>query len=99
MAIPFEARLPGTPLGVRMLRREMAGIAADCGMDAEGVADVKLAVTEAATNAVMRAYSETGREASGFTRSSTVWWSPRPHATSSRWHGSFLAPRRELTPA
>jgi anti-sigma regulatory factor (Ser/Thr protein kinase) len=36
----------------------MAGIAADCGMDAEGVADVKLAVTEAATNAVMHAYAE-----------------------------------------
>ena len=64
MAIPFEARLPGTPLGVRMLRREMAGIAADCGMDAEGVADVKLAVTEAATNAVMRAYSEAAGELS-----------------------------------
>jgi serine/threonine-protein kinase RsbW len=58
MAIPFEARLPGTPLGVRRLRREMAGIAADCGMDAERVADVKLAVTEAATNAVMHAYAE-----------------------------------------
>jgi anti-sigma regulatory factor (Ser/Thr protein kinase) len=58
MVIPFEARLPGTPLGVRTLRREMAGIAADCGMDADGVADVKLAVTEAATNAVMHAYAE-----------------------------------------
>jgi anti-sigma regulatory factor (Ser/Thr protein kinase) len=58
MAIPFEARLPGTPLGVRSLRREMAGIAADCGMDADGIADVQLAVTEAATNAVMHAYAE-----------------------------------------
>ncbi len=58
MAIPFQARLPGTPLGVRRLRREMAGIAADCGMDADGVADVQLAVTEAATNAVMHAYAE-----------------------------------------
>ena len=58
MVSPFEARLPGTPLGVRRLRREMAGIAADCGMDADGVADVKLAVTEAATNAVMHAYAE-----------------------------------------
>ncbi len=58
MAIPFKARLPGTPLGVRRLRGEMAGIAADCGMDADGVADVKLAVTEAATNAVMHAYPE-----------------------------------------
>jgi anti-sigma regulatory factor (Ser/Thr protein kinase) len=58
MAIPFEARIPGTPLGVRMLRREMAGIAEDCGMDAEGIADVRLAVTEAATNAVIHAYAE-----------------------------------------
>jgi anti-sigma regulatory factor (Ser/Thr protein kinase) len=58
MAIPFEARIPGTPLGVRMLRHEMAGIAEDCGMDAEGIADVRLAVTEAATNAVIHAYAE-----------------------------------------
>jgi anti-sigma regulatory factor (Ser/Thr protein kinase) len=58
MGISFEARIPGTPLGVRMLRREMAGIAKDCGMDAEGVADVRLAVTEAATNAVIHAYAE-----------------------------------------
>jgi anti-sigma regulatory factor (Ser/Thr protein kinase) len=58
MAISFEARVPGTPLGVRMLRREMAGVAKDCGMDAEGIADVRLAVTEAATNAVMHAYAE-----------------------------------------
>jgi len=64
MVIPFEARLPGTPLGVRRLRRELAGIAADCGMDADGVADVKLAVTEAATNAVMHAYAEVTGELS-----------------------------------
>jgi anti-sigma regulatory factor (Ser/Thr protein kinase) len=57
MAIPFEARIPGTPLGVRMLRRKMAGMAKDCGMDAKGIADVRLAVTEAATNAVMHAYA------------------------------------------
>jgi serine/threonine-protein kinase RsbW len=58
MAIPFEARIPGTPLGVRMLRRAMAGMAKDCGMDAEGIADVRLAVTEAATNAVIHAYAK-----------------------------------------
>jgi anti-sigma regulatory factor (Ser/Thr protein kinase) len=58
MAIPFEARIPGTPLGVRMLRRAMAGVAKDCGMDAEGIADVRLAVTEAATNAVIHAYAK-----------------------------------------
>jgi anti-sigma regulatory factor (Ser/Thr protein kinase) len=42
-------------MGVGMLRREMAGMAKDCGMDAEGIADVRLAVTEAATNAVIHA--------------------------------------------
>lgn len=57
MEVPFEARMPGTPLGVRMLRRELSIIATDCGMDADGVADVQLAVTEAATNAVMHAYA------------------------------------------
>ena len=59
MAVPFEATIPGTPLGVRALRREISGIAADCGMDATGIADVQLAVTEAATNAVMHAYATT----------------------------------------
>ena len=58
MAIAFEASYPGTPLAVRALRREMAGLANDCGMDAEGIAAVRLAVTEAATNAVIHAYAE-----------------------------------------
>ena len=58
MSTAFEASLPGTPLSVRMLRHEMAGMAEDCGMDAEGIADVMLAVTEAATNAVIHAYAE-----------------------------------------
>ena len=62
MAVPFEARIPGTPLGVAMLRRKLAGMAEDCGMDAEAVADVRLAVTEAATNAVMHAYADTDGE-------------------------------------
>ena len=54
----FEATMPGTPLGVRMARQEMTAVAADCGMDDDGVADVRLAVTEAATNAVMHAYAD-----------------------------------------
>src|SRR3954470_20755076 len=58
MAIPFEARYPGTALGVGVLRRDMAAFAKDCGMDAEGIADVRLAVTEGATNAVVHAYAE-----------------------------------------
>jgi serine/threonine-protein kinase RsbW len=62
MAIAFEASFPGTPLGVSVLRRAMAGLAKDCGMDAEGIADVGLAVTEAATNAVIHAYAEADGE-------------------------------------
>src|SRR3954470_18901203 len=58
MAVAFEASFPGTPLAVRALRREMAGLASDCGMDDEGIAAVRLAVTEAATNAVIHAYAE-----------------------------------------
>jgi anti-sigma regulatory factor (Ser/Thr protein kinase) len=64
METSFEASMPGTPLGVRMVRQEMTAIAAGCGMDADGVADVRLAVTEAATNAVMHAYAETEGELS-----------------------------------
>lgn len=57
MPSAFQANIPGTPLGVRTLRRAMASMAEDCGMDAEGIADVRLAVTEAATNAVLHAYA------------------------------------------
>jgi serine/threonine-protein kinase RsbW len=56
MGAIIESRFPGTPLGVRMLRRDVAAVAEDCGMDPETVADVRLAVTEAATNAVVHAY-------------------------------------------
>src|SRR3954453_14403139 len=58
MVIPFEANYPGTSRAVGVLRREMAALAKDCGMDAEGIADVRLAVSEAATNAVIHAYAE-----------------------------------------
>jgi serine/threonine-protein kinase RsbW len=58
MGIVFEARFPATPREVPTLRREMAGLANDCGMDADGIAAVRLAVTEAATNAVIHAYAE-----------------------------------------
>ena len=41
METTFEASMPGTPLGVRMVRHEMTAMAAGCGMDADGVADVQ----------------------------------------------------------
>ena len=57
MATSFEARYPGTPLGVRALRRELAAVAEDCGMEADAMDDLRIAVTEAATNAVMHGYN------------------------------------------
>ena len=41
MAVRYEARVPGTPLGVRQLRREMTAVAKGCGMDAERIAYAK----------------------------------------------------------
>jgi anti-sigma regulatory factor (Ser/Thr protein kinase) len=52
----WKARYPGTPAGVRTLRREISAVADGCGMDADGIADVRVAVTEAATNAVVHGY-------------------------------------------
>jgi anti-sigma regulatory factor (Ser/Thr protein kinase) len=54
----FEATFPSTPPGVGSLRREVAAFAAQSGMGPEGVEDVRLAVSEAATNAVIHAYRE-----------------------------------------
>ena len=62
MALRFEASISGTPLGVRTVRHALAVLAQDCGMDADGIADVRLAVTEAATNAVIHAYAESEGE-------------------------------------
>jgi serine/threonine-protein kinase RsbW len=52
----FEATFPSTPPGVGALRREVAAFADRCGMHADGVEAVRLAVSEAATNAVVHAY-------------------------------------------
>jgi serine/threonine-protein kinase RsbW/stage II sporulation protein AB (anti-sigma F factor) len=40
------------------MRREIAAFARRCGMDADGVDAVRLAVSEAATNAVVHAYPD-----------------------------------------
>ena len=58
MGTTLELSFPGTPMGVRMLRQEISALASDCGMDSETLADVRLAVTEAATNAVVHAYEK-----------------------------------------
>jgi anti-sigma regulatory factor (Ser/Thr protein kinase) len=54
----FEATFPSTPPGVGAMRRDIAAFAHRCGMDADGIEAVRLAVSEAATNAVVHAYRE-----------------------------------------
>jgi anti-sigma regulatory factor (Ser/Thr protein kinase) len=56
----FEATYPSTPAGVGALRREVTAFALRAGMDDAGAGDVRLAVSEAATNAVVHAYPAGG---------------------------------------
>ena len=58
VTVSFEATYPSTPSGVRAMRREVAAFADRAGMGEDGVGDVQLAVSEAATNAVVHAYRE-----------------------------------------
>ena len=58
VALTFEATYPSTASGVGVMRREVAAFAGRAGMGDDGVGDVQLAVSEAATNAVVHAYRE-----------------------------------------
>jgi serine/threonine-protein kinase RsbW/stage II sporulation protein AB (anti-sigma F factor) len=58
VSISYEATFPPTPLGVGAMRREIAAYAQRVGLDEDGVSDVRLAVSEAATNAVVHGYRD-----------------------------------------
>jgi anti-sigma regulatory factor (Ser/Thr protein kinase) len=59
MADPeLQATFPGTPPGVGQLRRAVADIARRAGMTETDVDAVRLAASEAASNAVIHAYRE-----------------------------------------
>jgi serine/threonine-protein kinase RsbW/stage II sporulation protein AB (anti-sigma F factor) len=58
VTVSFEATFPSNPPGVGAMRRDVAAFAHRAGLDEDGVADVRLAVSEAATNAVVHAYRE-----------------------------------------
>jgi serine/threonine-protein kinase RsbW len=49
----YEARYPSAPLSVRAIRHEVTAIARECGLEGQDLDDVALAVSEAATNAVI----------------------------------------------
>jgi anti-sigma regulatory factor (Ser/Thr protein kinase) len=53
--VQFEATFPAVPSSVCPIRREMVALARACGLDEQAVSDVALAVSEAATNAVVHA--------------------------------------------
>ena len=56
MPADFTATYEATPQTVAVVRNQMATLARDCGLDDTAIADVKLAVSEAATNALLHAY-------------------------------------------
>lgn len=53
-------RLPAVPENVGLVRQALAGLAEQLGVDAARLADMKIAITEACTNAVLHAYDERG---------------------------------------
>src|SRR5688500_6265680 len=56
----FRGRYPATALSVRVIRGEVEAVARECGLTGEALGDVLLAVSEAATNAVV--HGSTRRE-------------------------------------
>lgn len=56
----IRLRLPAVPANVALVRQALAGFVDDLGLSEPRVADVKIALTEACTNAVLHAYGEEG---------------------------------------
>jgi serine/threonine-protein kinase RsbW len=55
-----QLRLPAVPANVALVRQALAGLADHLGIAPARLADMKLALTEACTNAVVHAYEEEG---------------------------------------
>ncbi len=53
-------QLPALPANIALVRQALAGFAEQLGVEASRVADMKIALTEASTNAVVHAYGEEG---------------------------------------
>jgi len=64
MALTFAATYEASPATLSVVRNQMAALARDCGLDDRTIGDVKLAVSEAATNALIHGY----RDGPGFIR-------------------------------
>jgi len=53
-------RLPALPANVALVRQALSGLGDGLGLPADRLADIKIALTEACTNAVLHAYEEPG---------------------------------------
>ncbi len=56
----IRLRLPAVPANVALVRQALAGFTGELGLPEARIADVKIALTEACTNAVLHAYGEEG---------------------------------------
>jgi anti-sigma regulatory factor (Ser/Thr protein kinase) len=59
----FAATYEATPASVSLVRNRLASLARDCGLAEREVGDVRLAVSEAATNALVHGARERGANA------------------------------------
>ncbi|MDX6665910.1 MAG: serine/threonine-protein kinase RsbW [Solirubrobacteraceae bacterium] len=54
----FSADYEAIPESVGIVRNQMAALARDCGLDERSIGDVRLAVSEATTNALIHGYRD-----------------------------------------
>ncbi|MEY2425657.1 MAG: serine/threonine-protein kinase RsbW [Actinomycetota bacterium] len=52
----YAATFPAEPATVSRVRREMAAVATECGLSEEVIVDIRIAVSEIVTNAIVHAY-------------------------------------------
>jgi stage II sporulation protein AB (anti-sigma F factor) len=64
----LDATFPAQPAQVPAIRRAVAEIARECGAAQHTIVQIKLAVSEAATNAVLHAYRDGAKVAAGDVR-------------------------------
>lgn len=83
-----ELLLPADPESVAVARQVVSGVGDCVGLDEHRVAEVALAVTEAATNVVMHAYPDGGGR-----YEMRVWVQEHRLVVSVRDHGAGIAPR------
>lgn len=63
--VRLHRTFPAVPAAAYAVRTEMADLARACGLDDGRVDDVRLAVSEAVTNAIIHAYRNSPRQAEG----------------------------------